>query len=274
MTSRKLFWMMNRGRTSNAKEPTSSKLCMPPMQMLASFGIRFFPPLKASGKISVCTHLRFAFNGRLLIMTEDLAGWNWNQVVSPAETATNFLENAPSGYGLGLRDALSALGLPNTQSDDPNNGIKIIFVVHGDHDRAELEPYDPRYLPFDEQTYNAGRTYRSTGAFYKFGMETGTGAIFGLDRLAPVKAGEECNPPVTGADLPSLQRYSDVAWLFWAKTASTKNRLKYFITVAITNSETHQAIRRALKNARAEYGPWPGTTFPIDSDEGKVLLGT
>lgn len=204
----------------------------------------------------------------------DLAGWYWHQETSFEETKVNFLDDKPGSYGLGIGDALHALGVPDQQSNDPNSGIQVIYVVHADYSLASLPRNDPRYVSVDDQTYNAGGSYRATGGYYKFGINTSTGAIFGLDRRAPAKAADNRKPPIKNDGLPSLQRYSDVAWLFWAKQAASKNNLKYFFTVAITNEQTQQGIRRALKNVKAEYGPWPGTTFSIDSDEGKVLLGT
>lgn len=185
----------------------------------------------------------------------------------------NFLDDTDEQPGFGLGQALYALGLPYVQSDDPNTGIHVIYVAHADYSLSERHHDDPKYLSIDDQTYNAGRTYRATGGYYKFGVETATGAIFGLDRLAPEKAAAERKPPVPKDEMPSLQRFSDIAWLFWAKHAANKNKLKYLLNIAVTNSETQQAIRRALHNVNHEFGPWPGTTFDIDSNEGKVLLG-
>ncbi|KAF9692231.1 hypothetical protein EKO04_009605 [Ascochyta lentis] len=204
----------------------------------------------------------------------DLAGWYWHQETSPEEIKVNFLDDRPGSPGLGLGPALDALGLPSMQSEDPNAGIQIIYVAHADYSLSQLPHNDPRYASVNDQAYNAGAAYRATGGYYKFGINTSIGAIFGLDRLAPEKAAEERTPPIGRDGLPALQRYSDVAWLFWAEQAASKNQLKYFVTVAITNEQTQCAIRRALKNVNKEYGPWPGTTFSTDTDEGKVLLGS
>ncbi|KAF2624314.1 hypothetical protein BU25DRAFT_157490 [Macroventuria anomochaeta] len=206
-------------------------------------------------------------------MTGDLAGWNWQNVTDPEDTRVSFLlkdDRGCPGYGLGA--ALNDLGLPTKSSDDPNNGIQVIYVSHGDF---SLLPTDPGYVSVNGQTYNVGATtYHITGGYYKFGIETSTGAIFGLDLLAPVKAATERKPPVPKEGLPALQRFSDVAWLFWAKQTARKNNVRYMFTIAIVNEETQKAIRRALKSTNATYGPWPGATFSTDSDEGKVLLGS
>ncbi|KZM23035.1 hypothetical protein ST47_g5853 [Ascochyta rabiei] len=139
---------------------------------------------------------------------------------------------------------------------------------------TSLERNDPRYVSVDDQTYNAGATYHATGGYYRFGIDTSNGSILGLDRLAPEKAAQERKPLVGKDGLPALQRYSDVVWLFWARQAASRDKLKYFFTVAITNEQTQRAIRRAFKNANKKYGPWPGATFGTDSDKGKVLLGS
>ncbi|UPX17846.1 uncharacterized protein EKO05_0008173 [Ascochyta rabiei] len=161
--------------------------------------------------------------------------------MSPEETRANFLDEKPGSPGFGL---------------------------------GSLERNDPRYVSVDDQTYNAGATYHATGGYYRFGIDTSNGSILGLDRLAPEKAAQERKPLVGKDGLPALQRYSDVVWLFWARQAASRDKLKYFFTVAITNEQTQRAIRRAFKNANKKYGPWPGATFGTDSDKGKVLLGS
>ena len=197
-------------------------------------------------------------------MIGDLSNWYWHQVIDPELTQVNFLKDEPGASGFGIGPALDALGLPNKQSNDPNAGIQIIYVAHADYFST---------VNVNQQTYTAGRTYRATAGYYKFGIETSTGAILGLDRLAPVKAGEQREPKVGKDGMPALQRFSDVAWLFWAKQAASKNKLRYFLNISITNEETQKAIRRALKNTNQQFGPWPGVTFSTESDEGKVLLG-
>ncbi|KAJ4346296.1 hypothetical protein N0V95_005506 [Ascochyta clinopodiicola] len=204
----------------------------------------------------------------------DLAGWYWHQQTSPEETKANFLDDEPGSPGFGLGPALDALGLPNKQSNNPNAGIQIIYVAHAEYSLSQLQPDDPRYVSVDDQTYTAGATYHATGGYFKFGINTSTGAIFGLDLLAPEKAAQERTPPVGKDGLPALQRYSDVAWLFWARQATNKNKLKYFFTISITNEHTQRAIRRALKTTNKKYGPWPGATFSTNSEAGKALLGS
>ncbi|KAH6612757.1 hypothetical protein C7974DRAFT_406287 [Boeremia exigua] len=198
---------------------------------------------------------------------DDLNTWHWNTENDPDLTHVNFLlDNDDMDYfpGLGLGSALRDLDLPTHQSDDPKKGIQIIFAMHLD-----------RTVGTDGQTYKVGeKTYRATGGYYKFGIETSTGAIFGLDRFAPEAAGKGIEPPITKEGMPLLQRFSDIAWLYWAQTATNKNKIEYFFNVAVTNDKTQMAIRRALKSTNQQFAPWPGAIFSTDSYEGKVLLGS
>lgn len=166
--------------------------------------------------------------------------------------------------GLGLGDMLNDLGLPTHTNDDSTRGIRIINVVHFD-----------RTIRNDVQMYRVGeRNYRATAGYYKFGIETTAGAIFGLDRVAPHAAVADLGWDIPEEGLPQLQRFSDVAWLYWQQIAANKQDIEYFFNIAITNTETQKAIRRALKSTNQRYEEWPGASFSTDSDEGKVLLGT
>jgi hypothetical protein len=188
----------------------------------------------------------------------------------------NFLDDTPEEPGFGIENALNGLGLPKQPSNDPNTGIQIIYIAHADYSLANKPKDDPKYKGIDAQTYKVGSTtYRATAGYYKFGINTSTGAIFAIDRQAPQTAGMKYRtPPIAKEGLPSLQRYSDVAWLFWAKHSTNTKKLKYFLSLAISNEETQRAVRRALQSVKADYGPWPGITFSADSEAGKALLGT
>lgn len=202
-------------------------------------------------------------------MTDNLARWGWHQSMNPDDSFQNFLteDEEIDGLewpGLGLDPPLEEFGLHTESGNDPSSNIHVVFVQHS----------DPTAGPLDGQTYTVdSKTYRATGANFKFGIETSTGAMFSLILYSPTVAAASLKTPISKDNLPDLQRASDIAWLFWARHAATKNKLKYFFNVSITNSNTQQAIRRALKNTNQAYGPWPGATFDTASDEGKVLLG-
>ncbi|KAJ4380220.1 hypothetical protein N0V86_004529 [Didymella sp. IMI 355093] len=199
-----------------------------------------------------------------------IATWGWRQSTDPEDIFSNFLtdDEEHDGIewpGLGLDAPLKEFGLHTKSGDDPNEDIKIIYVNH----------FDPNGGSIDGQTYKVGpKIYHATGAHYKFGIETSTGAVFSLSRLSPLEAAKKRNPQVQKEGLPDLQRASDLAWLSWTKYAKPNNHLKYFFNVAITNVATQQAIRRVLKTTNSAYGPWPGATFGADTEEGKVLLGS
>ncbi|KAJ5224931.1 hypothetical protein N7468_006156 [Penicillium chermesinum] len=55
------------------------------------------------------------------------------------------------------------------------------------------------------------------------------------------------------------------------KSAKLKKNLKYFFRYHIENPETRAIIDQATDN---NIQPYPGTNFPIESEQGKALLGT
>lgn len=201
-----------------------------------------------------------------LTMADDLATWFWHLDTDPERNKINFLEDDddPDFWpGLGLGPVLNGLDLPTHMSDDPKTGIRIVSVEHSDGTNDEVV-----------QTYKVGeKTYRATFGYYKFGIETSTGAIFGLDRLSPGAAVNSIPLDIPKEGLPQLQRFSDIAWLYWSQIAANKQQIEYFFNVAIINVETQMAIRRALKATNQNFSAWPGAVFSTDSDEGKVLLG-
>ncbi|KAJ8115284.1 hypothetical protein OPT61_g3034 [Boeremia exigua] len=192
---------------------------------------------------------------------EDLKTWHWQEKrIDPEE------ENESEYWSeLGFDHVLKDLGLPNLSNDDPTKGIKTIFVSH-----------DGYSLSTPDETYKVGdKTYRTTGAFYKFGIETTTGTIFGLDRYSPEAASVNAEPPIQKDGLPELMRFSDIAWLFWDQLQTKeKHHIQHFFCATILNEETQRAIRRALEKTNQEFSVWPGALFKTDTDEGKVLLGS
>ncbi|KAJ5984854.1 hypothetical protein N7522_012050 [Penicillium canescens] len=73
---------------------------------------------------------------------------------------------------------------------------------------------------------------------------------------------------------PAPYKLSDVYVLQWQKLAAGSNKiknLKYFIRKDVQNPDTLRIIDEATGNVAKE---WPGTTFSMESDEGKALLRT
>lgn len=102
---------------------------------------------------------------------------------------------------------------------------------------------------------------------------------------------------------PPLYHWSDIAYLRWlsaystlasiqspAPTASPAHLnvadsvplavtspapIKYIFRVGIQNVPTYSILNKILtKHKRDTYEVWPGMTFPIDSEDGKAILGT
>jgi hypothetical protein len=91
----------------------------------------------------------------------------------------NFLQDTAEQQGFGIGDALADLGLPNMQSNDPIAGIQVIYVAHADYSLSARPRNDPEYKSLNDQTYNVGATtYRATGGYYKFGINTSIGGEF------------------------------------------------------------------------------------------------
>lgn len=74
--------------------------------------------------------------------------------------------------------------------------------------------------------------------------------------------------------LLSPYKLSNVYFLQWQKLAAGSNKiknLKYFIRKNVQNPDTLRIIDEAAGSVAKE---WPGTTFSMESDEGKALLRT
>ena len=274
-SSLSLILTTTHGRTSGDRVKISSMRCMPITVEPAYIGVSSFPLQRASGITFVSSWFPVCLSISYSLITGDLEGWYWHQETALLETTVVFFDEENGWPGLGLEDVLNDLGLPTETSNDPNQGIQTIYAAHFDYSLSTLLKDDPRHVDVDKQTYPVGATtYRATGGYYKFGINTSIGAIFGFHRFSPRAAAEKRIPPVPKDGLSSLQAFSDVAWLYWARHAATVSQIRYFFNTAITNKETQKAIRRALQSTNQAYGPWPGATFSTSSTEGKVLLGT
>jgi hypothetical protein len=66
---------------------------------------------------------------------------------------------------------------------------------------------------------------------------------------------------------------SDIFWAHWFRDNPNVANIRYFWVQEISNSDTHKIMARALNNVKGTMKGWPGTTFSINTDEGKALLG-
>src|ERR1700761_7427769 len=90
--------------------------------------------------------------------------------------------------------------------------------------------------------------------------------------------------------LPNLKQWSDVVFLEWQNqaggTGGTIPAPKNVLRISILNTDTLNLIDQVMRNlpdterppGQASWGvrlpPWPGKTFSINSDAGKVLLAS
>lgn len=78
------------------------------------------------------------------------------------------------------------------------------------------------------------------------------------------------------AQLPNLQKWSDVVWYFWEMSCQEENvgvgNLNYIFRVQIVNDNTNFIVSKALGSTSVDV--WPGKEFSMDMDQGKALLGT
>lgn len=103
---------------------------------------------------------------------------------------------------------------------------------------------------------------------------TTTQVLIAMDRESPRYAGKDREPKVEGSGLPDLQSFSDVAWIYWNGLSKDPTKIRHFLSVVISNSDTQGIIGRAMRNVNSlAMTPWPGKEFSADSDNGKALLG-
>jgi hypothetical protein len=50
--------------------------------------------------------------------------------------------------------------------------------------------------------------------------------------------------------------------------------IRYLIMLGISNDQTNELIASSLKNVGGTLKEWPGTSFGMDKEEGRALLGT
>jgi hypothetical protein len=103
--------------------------------------------------------------------------------------------------------------------------------------------------------------------------------IVWVHRISPYESGRLLrNGPIPAANLPDLQRSSDVTWGLWKYHASDafKSNVKYIISWAIANAETEGVIARVLLEAGMQLERWPtsGASFAMGTKPGDALLGT
>lgn len=99
--------------------------------------------------------------------------------------------------------------------------------------------------------------------------------LIAMERKSPKYAGEKRDPKIEGDQLPKLQSFSDIAWTKWASTTGSPTKMRYFLSLAISNEHTRSIIGKILNDARHSWQPaWPGVTYATDTPQGAALLGS
>ncbi|KAF1928401.1 uncharacterized protein M421DRAFT_92650 [Didymella exigua CBS 183.55] len=132
-----------------------------------------------------------------------------------------------------------------------------------------------------EQTYVVGdKTYR-IGVNARNGMITFFNVRSAAQSAMQIWGVDE----VTADELPELNRVSDISWAFWKRAhkddAGLNNIQKFFVHDAV-NEDTLRLVGVALKTYQVPEGDirrtrlpkWPGLVFDIETEEGKVMLGS
>lgn len=78
------------------------------------------------------------------------------------------------------------------------------------------------------------------------------------------------------AQLPDLQKWSDVNWFFWEMSCQEEKvgveNLNYVFRVQVVNDNTNFVVSKALGSTSVDA--WPGKEFNMDTDQGRAILGT
>jgi len=76
------------------------------------------------------------------------------------------------------------------------------------------------------------------------------------------------------AELPQLQRVSDIMMAYWLRGNPDPKNLKYYLVCNILNEQTVRLINAVLKNKGLDKIPyWPGVVANMWEEEGPALLG-
>jgi len=99
--------------------------------------------------------------------------------------------------------------------------------------------------------------------------------------MSPSSIGSEATPPITGASLPRIRAFSDLAWISWAalaaQTQTDVKNMHYFMSLSISNKLTQRILSRCVREVLPgawEFPAWPGFEFESGSKQGQAILGT
>jgi hypothetical protein len=110
------------------------------------------------------------------------------------------------------------------------------------------------------------------------GVNAAGGALFMMNSVSAAHGAEKLWGRTPNADeLPHIRSFSDVAWAFWNRAASSNiQNIKYLFVNIVMNDETNRLIEfahRSLNPPRSAPPGWPGIEFSMDSEGGQAILG-
>jgi hypothetical protein len=80
--------------------------------------------------------------------------------------------------------------------------------------------------------------------------------------------------PANPGELPELQFASDIFWGHWVQDSPNIKNLRVYGAHHVVNEDTSRLVNRALKNkGLTQLATWPGTVFPIGTEEFTALIG-
>jgi hypothetical protein len=96
-----------------------------------------------------------------------------------------------------------------------------------------------------------------------------------MERESAAHSAKKRHPPVPQDQLPKLQKFSDITWIYWIHQARPENvRSLYTLwSLVITHKDSQRIIARVLKSANLKAAKYPGYIFSHETEQFRALLG-
>jgi hypothetical protein len=96
-----------------------------------------------------------------------------------------------------------------------------------------------------------------------------------MKRESPAHSAKKRYPPVPQDQLPKLQKFSDLIWIYWTHQACPENvhRLYTLWSLVITNEASQRIIAWLLRSADLEAAQYPEYTSSPETEQFRALLG-
>ncbi|KAI8936195.1 hypothetical protein NX059_006626 [Plenodomus lindquistii] len=183
-------------------------------------------------------------------------------------------EGDPAG---GNNECISITHYDENDVIDPNDEWGQMKDVKDQHYTVDGKQYTVNWVRFEVQNSTDAVT-QATGGFNQFSMNRIDGAIIGKNINSPASSvvsgagwGRKANP----GELPELRFLSDIYWGHWVRDNPNVRNLRFYGAHMVINDDTVRLAGRAFKNVNADkLVPWPGTSFPATTEEGKALIAS